>query len=1028
MGLRLDLFGPVRAWRDDEQVALGAAARRALLTVLALQANQVVARSELIDALWGTSPPASANGSIYTYVSALRAALEPERTQRSANEILASSGAGYRLHWDPEAIDVVRFENLREDARRLERDHDHAGALDALEEALGLYRSAPLEGLPGPFAARQRERLTELRLDTVERRARLKLELGRHTEVVAELTEPAHEHPTRESLQSLMLLALHRSGRSAEALELFAGLREATIEQLGTEPGPEVTKRHEQIKNDDPALWHSILSAPRRAKPAPARPDQPSWLEAPSLFLGRDEELRAISSALADLAKGRGGSLRFEGEPGIGKSALIAAGLAGATACRVGVAVPDDLLPDTPLQTILECLSITEKSAIPAAREITAAARRLVRHDRQAVRAVIEATVALVSELCRKRPMVLVVDGLQWADPESFSAWQRFERETARLPLLLIGTCRPWPKRSEIGRSCGVRDGDRAKVYRLNPLTDCDVRELMTGLLGRTPEPAEVELGRAAAGNPQYLHDIVAARADEKSLDQHEIPAAALTAVSRRLSLLLSRPAMEGARWAALLHEPFRRKTLAAALRKGVSETGELVDELCACGVLSGVGDDLTFRHPVVRQAFYAKTSPAIRLALQRQLAETLADAGVPVELVARQLLAAPIPVDVWFRDWLITKICALTPRAPSSAARLLRRAGASGLFDGADREMLTIALARLMFWQHGDLTPDSVYATAKIADGDVAAELRWFHAYSAFSQGSLTAAIERIEEALRDPRISPAWRTLHEALLSRTRLGRLTRISPIPPQRGTDESDEAEAYLRGHWDEPADELVETFASGTAMASRTLGRPNRMRQLSGIAALIAARRDHPEDADAHLHSVWSTAPEGEIGSDGSDFMIVAAAMLAEQQSRQGDALALVAGMTEPVGGAFCRWMPMVARLAAELGEHDQVKLATLTCERTPGNDTALLRCRAILDDDPGPALTAAALSRADGSRLGLAEAMEDAAWLYAKNGKNVEATVALRAALRGYGEIGATWDIRRARQRLRPFLGRYPDA
>jgi DNA-binding SARP family transcriptional activator len=994
MRLQLDLFGPVHAWYGTEAVALGSAQRRALLAVLALRANQAVTRPELVDAIWGEVPPRSADGSIYTYVSSLRSALEPKRSPRTASRTLTSNGSGYCLHIDPEAIDVVRFENFREEAQRLSRARDSAASLRALDSALELSRKEPLQGLPGPFAETQRKRLRELRLDVVERRAQLLLDSGEHAQVAAELGEVAGSNLMREGLQSLLVVALYRSGRRIEALRVFEEVRALTIEQFGMEPGAELATRYRQVKADDPALWRD--SGPvSLAGAGQAR----NRIERPQLFAGRTDELTILRRAVA-----RGnGSVWIEGEPGIGKSALVAEALADV----VGGGTLPRMLPDF--------LDNEDTREPPSPDRI----------------------VERVTALCREGPLVLVADDLQRAGTTGLAAWRRLAAETARLPLLLIGVCRPVPSRTDAGRArAELIDGGTA-LLALDPLLEDEARALVTELIGAAPEPALLALASTAAGNPRYLHDLTEAwkhpgsRRFRADADRPEIPAVAVPVIVGRLGFL-SPPASEALRWAALLGEAFTRGELSAALGRPADELAELLEELVTAGVLIDSGDRVLFRHQVVRHAFYAKTPQAIRVALHRQLAEALADAGAPVERVAGHLLAAPTPIDVWSRDWVKRELGSLAPRSPLAAITLARRVHLSYLASESDREALSGTTTKLLFWLGHDPEAEAGQVTARTKDLGVAAEMRWFLSCSAYQRGHLSEAVAGVRKTLKDKKLPPAWRALHTALLAKM-LGReidneepsLLAALTIPPQWPAIGFDAGDAYRLGRWDEVLAELTRTLRSGQTVATYALAYPDAMRRLSGVAALIAGHRDRPEDAATHLSAAWAELPAGGIHAGGGDSATAASALLAERRGEDDHALALFSTMLGTRGEELCVWMPTMVRLADEQGEPDQAKDATVFCEQTPGQETASLHCRALLEADPSAALTVASRHHAAGRRLGWAQALEDAAVLLARHGRDGEALPVLETALTGYHEMGATWDARRAKQRTLPILG-YP--
>ncbi|MET8756996.1 BTAD domain-containing putative transcriptional regulator [Lentzea sp. NPDC004782] len=243
--LRVSLLGALAATVDGQELTLGPPRQRAVLAVLALRANHVVSRSELIDAVWGDEPPASADNGIHTYVAGLRRLFEPQRASRAPSSVLLSTDAGYLLRLPSGSSDVAQFRAHLDEAGRLRSQP--AEAIAAFDAALGLWRGIALDGVPGPFAAVERARLAELRLTAVEQRAALMLSVGRETEVAGELTTLVTAHPLRERLHGLLMSALYRGGRQAEALAVYTDLRRLLIEELGIEPGPELRQLHEQL-------------------------------------------------------------------------------------------------------------------------------------------------------------------------------------------------------------------------------------------------------------------------------------------------------------------------------------------------------------------------------------------------------------------------------------------------------------------------------------------------------------------------------------------------------------------------------------------------------------------------------------------------------------------------------------------------------------------------------------------------------------------------------------------------------------
>ncbi|GAA1643209.1 BTAD domain-containing putative transcriptional regulator [Actinoplanes couchii] len=214
--IELRLLGRPRAWRDDSEFVLGSAHRNAVLCMLALHPGVAVTRDQLIAAIWGDQAPASAIGNVHTYISALRRLLEPDRDRWSAGRLLTSGGGTYRLNITADDVDVTRFETLRETARHHRLTNNVPAELATVETALAMWHGDALDGVPGPFAAAQRTRLTELRLATAERHAVLLAETGRPDNAVRALRTLSEENPERDSVQAL-LTGLLGGGRRATA-------------------------------------------------------------------------------------------------------------------------------------------------------------------------------------------------------------------------------------------------------------------------------------------------------------------------------------------------------------------------------------------------------------------------------------------------------------------------------------------------------------------------------------------------------------------------------------------------------------------------------------------------------------------------------------------------------------------------------------------------------------------------------------------------------------------------------------------
>jgi len=264
--LEFGILGPLAAWDEGRELTLGGAKQRALLAVLLLRANEDVATARLVDELWGEQPPATAAKAVQVYVSQLRKLLGPS--------VVETRPTGYRLAVARDALDRERFEDLLERGRELVAEGAEVEAVDVLRQALALWRGPPLADFAyEAFAQNEIGRLEGLRLAALELRLQADLALGRAAEVVGELQGLVHDHPLRETLRRLLMLALYRSGRQADALTVYQEGRAALVEELGLDPSPALQQLERQILQHDPSL--ELPAATPRAPERALEPDSP---------------------------------------------------------------------------------------------------------------------------------------------------------------------------------------------------------------------------------------------------------------------------------------------------------------------------------------------------------------------------------------------------------------------------------------------------------------------------------------------------------------------------------------------------------------------------------------------------------------------------------------------------------------------------------------------------------------------------------------------------------------------------------
>jgi DNA-binding SARP family transcriptional activator/WD40 repeat protein len=446
--MEIRVLGPVEVELDGRRLRLGGPKQRAVLSLLALNANSTVSVDRLIEGLWGEEQPASAAKNVQLYVSQLRKLLVGQPRVG-----IVTRGRGYELRLDPDAVDALRFERLIGEASNGHRDGEAAEAADT---ALALWRGPPLADLADePFAAGEAGRLEELRLVALELAVEGELEAGRHREVIGRLDSLLAEHPLRERLHGLRMLALYRAGRQAEALEAYRDARAALVEAVGAEPGPELRRLHEAILRQDPALE---LVPPEL--PAELVPDTP-------MLGGREAELGRLRAAWREARTGSGRVVLVQGPAGIGKTRL-AAELArelhssGANVVYVGGGAPG-------------------------------------------------AAAALERARRSPGPGLLVLDDLDRAPPALLASAAELAPWSRERPLVIVMAYRDDPPSGAVSRLARELEAQGAERLALRPLGMEAVREITALYAGERAAAAPLErLTEASRGLPRRVHEVAA--------------------------------------------------------------------------------------------------------------------------------------------------------------------------------------------------------------------------------------------------------------------------------------------------------------------------------------------------------------------------------------------------------------------------------------------------------------------------------------------------------------------------------------
>ncbi|WP_020608595.1 BTAD domain-containing putative transcriptional regulator [Salinispora arenicola] len=782
--LRVSVLGSVRAWLGEHELPLGPARQRALFAVLAAAAGRPVGRDELIEGIWGTSPPATAAGSVYTYVSGLRRSLATPGLPRSSHHLLTSGPSGYALRLSPEDLDSERFLAFCHQAQEL-READPQAAATRWDEALALWHGEAYAGVSGPRIETERTRLAERRLTATEQRARLGLHLG-DDDLLATLSGLVHENPLHEPLYELLMLALHRIGRRTAAIEVFRAARHTLLAELGVGPGPALTELHRRLLAEP--------AAPAIPATRPTPPILPSEISSAAcdgqarVLAGRDDELTMLRVLVRAVVAGHGTALWIEGEPGIGKTELLTAAIADANGlgCQIAWGAADELDQDAPLQVIWRALGVRATSEWHRPPNPADAAERLLAHVRAS---------------CETGPLVLVVDNFQWVDEVSCLLWDRLIAATRRMPLLLVAATRLGPyghALAQLRRSVQAREGH---ALRLRTLPPAAIEQLVAQLVGAPVGPYLAAVVPRLGGNPLGAREVITALvrrgavrisdgcADIDTSVPVEAPRSLLVAI-RAIVDLLSPATQEVLRTAALLGPEFSGDDIVAVTGRSPVDLVANLEEALAAHIVVEAGSVLAFRHPLVRRMLYEGIPAPARAALHRHTAEVLHRGGGSATRVAEQLAAGEPPVDEWMVSWLVERHAEVTKRAPQVAGHLLRRVLDTDVPSTTQRAVLLIALVRLDFRHQRWSMAEAREAAGLARDPADRAEMRHLLATMAFRRGDAVAATSLLEASLRDPEAPELWRTSHHVLLATFRRGSLDDLDSADRTAGCTHSE----------------------------------------------------------------------------------------------------------------------------------------------------------------------------------------------------------------------------------------------
>ncbi|MEU8379095.1 AAA family ATPase [Streptosporangium sp. NPDC048865] len=690
--LRLEILGPLRIRRDGVEVDPGPGQQASLLALLLARAGRPVSTTELIYLIWGDEVPASALNVIQKYVGALRRLLEPGLPARAAGGFLHRRGNGYLIAANSETLDLVAFRDL---VSRAKAEHDER-ALDLLAEALGLWRGPAGGGLAHRATAEPAFAALDAEFfDVCVTATPLAVALGRPARILPPLRMAASMAPLNEPVQASLVSALSAAGNQAEALAVVAAVRARLADDLGVVPGPAMQAAHRQAlaRQATPAAASYEGEAVRGVRAGTG-----------GGLVGRVKELGALMRAVRRADTGGSGIGVVEGEPGAGKTRLleeVTAEAAGRGALVVwGRCLDGDGTPS--LWPWTQAIGAVVESLPAAARQKWRAGelgRLLGPHDDPVAAPglpntglqfrLFEQVVTVIGEAAARRPLLLVLDDLQWADVASL---RLLTHVTARLPArtVILGAARDrapavGPELSRALAAAGRVPGHRR--VRLGPLDPVEAAELVRHETGQDLAPATVRgIHARAAGNPFYIRELsrmLAGGALTDGVAAHPaVPETVNDVVLDRMSGL-DDDARDLLRTAALIGRDVDLDLLARAAGLDVGGCLDLLAPVEALGMLEPVRDDpysVRFAHDLVRESVAGRTPPARTGRLHLRIAEALEGADPDGELAAERLA---------FHLWEAGPLA-----DPARTARALVRAGAQAAFksafEAAERHLLS--------------------------------------------------------------------------------------------------------------------------------------------------------------------------------------------------------------------------------------------------------------------------------------------------------------------------------------------------
>ncbi len=507
---------------------------------------------------------------------------------------------------------------------------------------------------------------------------------------------------------------------------------------------------------------------------------------------GRQAEVAALAEAVDRAASGQPAIVLIQGEPGIGKTRLLAGALADARGRGMQVAAgrAEELERSRPFGLLAGAFGCTRSAPDPRRAAIAALLSAHGSGDAGPItvtsdpglqfRAVDEFT-DLVEDLALSRPLLIGVDDLHWADPSSLLTLAAIGRRLAYLPVAVIGCFRPSPRIADLERMAAALEAAGARQLTVRGLPEAAVAGLVADAVGTVPGPGLLAGLSGAAGNPLFVTELLAALVQEGAIATDSglaevsdltLPSTLRLTILRRLSFL-PEDTLQALRAASILGPGFSLADLASVTGRPAMDLSVVLAEAIRARILEDDDAVLRFRHDLIRECLYADLPASVRQGLHRETGHRLAQAGAPAGQVAEHLARGAGPGDSAAIGWLTRAAREAAARSPDAAADLLERA--IGLMDARDP-----GRDQLIAEQAGSLMLAGRIAAAEAAcrslldrdhDESAAAAVRICLGHALFAQGQAAGALSELERAAASPAAAGAERAAARAWTSYARL-----------------------------------------------------------------------------------------------------------------------------------------------------------------------------------------------------------------------------------------------------------------